>query len=339
MSGCVQVMASVSVSPASIAAQYSLTTSTSLPFPTATQSSQDASTFITSQWSLFNGRLSWGGANLAFVGDPFPNNPVAGSNTTSPNPVLQINYPAGSYSGGTGGAQWYTQWNASDGTTFNSMLLSYELAFDSDFNWVKGGKLPGLRGGPNTSSCSGGSQPTGNDCFSTRLMWRAGGAGEVYAYMLQPNNLCSQGNIICNSDYGISIDRGTFYFATGQWMRITMFVQMNDPPDVANGNLVLYFDDAQTISEQGLQFRSGTAVNVGGLYFSTFFGGSDDSWATPQSVNTYYRNFQLYGSSLPSNLTGQQVSGDVASPVRLSPTTVVLAVLIAFASHLTWYGT
>ncbi|KAI6123856.1 polysaccharide lyase family 14 protein [Pisolithus croceorrhizus] len=328
-------MASVSVSPAGVAAQYSLTTSTSLPFPTATQSSQDALTFITSQWSLSNGRLSWGGTALAFVSDPFPNNPVPDSSATSPNPVLQINYPAGSYSGGTGGAQWYTQWNASDGTTFNSMLLSYELAFDSNFNWVKGGKLPGLRGGPNTNSCSGGSQPTGNDCFSTRLMWRTGGAGEVYAYMLQPNNLCSQGSIICNSDYGISIDRGSFYFATGQWMRITMVVQMNDPPDVANGNLVLYFDDSQIISQQGLQFRNGTAVNVGGLYFSnsrftymicqTLLQGSDDSWATLQPVNTYYRNFQLYGSSLPSNLTGQQVSSNAA-------------LLIIFALRLKRYG-
>ncbi|KAI6026260.1 polysaccharide lyase family 14 protein [Pisolithus microcarpus] len=310
-------MASVSVSP--------------------TGSSQDASTFITSQWSLLQLAASPGdGDNLAFVSDPFPNNPVAGSNTTSPNPVLQINYPCWELLSGIRNGMPLM------GLRSTACCLSYELAFDSDFNW-------GLRGGPNTSSCSGGSQPTGNDCFSTRLMWRTGGAGEAlwltaFQYtrtLLQPNNLCSQGNIICNSDFGISIDRGTFYFATGQWMRITMFVQMNDPPDVANGNLVLYFDDVQTISEQGLQFRSGTAVNVGGLYFScqTLLLGSDDSWATPQSVNTYYRNFQLYGSSLPSNLTGQQVSSNVAPPLRLSPTTAVLAVLIAFALHLTWYGT
>lgn len=324
-------MASQTVSPAAIATQYSLTTSTSLPFPTATLTSQGALSFITSQWSLSNGNISWGQSDLAFVSDPFPNNPVPGS--TSSSPVLQITYPAGSYSGGTGGAQWYTQWNTSDGSTFNSMLLSYELAFDSDFDWSKGGKLPGLRGGPNTTSCSGGSQPTGNDCFSTRLMWRRWGAGEVYAYMLEPNDLCSQDNIICNYDYGISIGRESVYFATGQWMRITLLVQMNDPPDVANGNVVAYFDGYPTISQQGLQFRSGSAVNIGGLYFSTFFGGSDDTWATSETVNTYYRNFELYGSSLPSNLTGQKVSSAVACPVGLTPT-VILVAWVVFALHL-----
>lgn len=58
------------------------------------------------------------------------------------------------------------------------MLLSYELAFDAGFDWVKGGKLPGLRGGPNPDGCSGGNEPNGTDCFSTRLMWRQNGAGE-----------------------------------------------------------------------------------------------------------------------------------------------------------------
>lgn len=174
-------MTSTLVPPATVAAQYSLTTSTSLPFPTASQSSEDAQAFMTSQWSLYNGHVSWGGSDIAFVSDPFPNNsaPVSATNTSLPaNPVLQITYPEGSYSGGTGGAQWYSQWKSNDGSTFNSMLLSYELAFDSDFDWVKGGKLPGLRGGPDAFGCSGGTQPTGDDCFSTRLMWRSGAVGE-----------------------------------------------------------------------------------------------------------------------------------------------------------------
>lgn len=34
--------------------------------------------------------------------------------------------------------------------------------------------------------------------------------------MLTPNNICSDSNIICNSDYGVSIGRGSFGFATGQ---------------------------------------------------------------------------------------------------------------------------
>ena len=61
------------------------------------------------------------------------------------------------------------------------MLLTYEVAFDPMFDWVRGGKLPGLRGGPNPNGCDGGSQSDGT-CFSTRIMWRASGDGEG-AYM------------------------------------------------------------------------------------------------------------------------------------------------------------
>lgn len=57
-------------------------------------------------------------------------------------------------------------------------LLTYEVAFSSQFDWVKGGKLPGLwAGGKNGSVCSGGSESDGA-CFSARLMWRANGTGE-----------------------------------------------------------------------------------------------------------------------------------------------------------------
>lgn len=45
--------------------------------------------------------------------------------------------------------------------------------------WNRGGKLPGLRGGPDARGCSGGSASDGERCFSTRLMWRTGGAGEA----------------------------------------------------------------------------------------------------------------------------------------------------------------
>lgn len=35
--------------------------------------------------------------------------------------------------------------------------------------------------------------------------------------------------------------------------------------------------------------------------------GSDDSWATPETTHTYYRNIQMWATTAPSNLTGQVV--------------------------------
>ncbi|KAF8558070.1 hypothetical protein OG21DRAFT_1595675 [Imleria badia] len=254
------------VSPPNVAAQYASGTSTAMPFPTNTLASADAQSFITSQWSVNNGHISNGATDISFVDDPFPSS----GNTSSHEPVFRITYPAGSYSQGTGGAQWYSRWNTTDGSGFNlnSMLLSYEIAFDSHFN----------AGGPDDDGCSGGAQPIGDDCFSARLMWRKNGAGEVYAYMLTPNNLCSESNIYCNSDYGVSICRGSFGFTTGQ----------------------LGFNDVLALTQSNLQLRSATNVDISGLFFS--------SWATPQTVHTYFRNFHLFGSPSPSNLTGAQVS-------------------------------
>ncbi|TDL26253.1 hypothetical protein BD410DRAFT_716570 [Rickenella mellea] len=295
---------------ASIASSYSLTTSTSLPFPTTTLASADAGAFMVSGWSLSKGRIQDGLDDLSFVTDPFPQGgvpgPASGSNSSN-SPVLQVTYPANSFSDNTGGAQFYSLWNTS-GDPFQSMMLTYEVAFDAGFDWVKGGKLPGLRGGPSTTGCSGGNESNGTDCFSTRLMWRTDGQGEVYAYIRTPNNICKSPGILCNDDFGTSIDRGSFSFASGQWNRVTLLVQLNSPPNVANGNVVLYFNDVQAISQGNLQLRSGSGVHANGIFFSTFFGGSDISWETPVETHSYFRNFEVWGSSSPSNLTGAKVN-------------------------------
>ncbi|KAI5123923.1 hypothetical protein M0805_006341 [Coniferiporia weirii] len=295
--------ASGTTSISSVASQYSLTTSTTLPFPTATLSSDDADSFVVADWSLSKGHISNGQADLQFVDDPFPNNqvPVSDDSSSSNSTVLQVKYPAGSFNNNTGGAQFYTLWNST--IPFQSMLLSYELAFDQNFDWVKGGKLPGIRGGPSTTGCSGGKEPDGTDCFSTRLMWRTNGAGEVYAYIPTSNGICNDGDISCNDDFGVSIQRGAFGFAAGQWSRVSLLVQMNNPPSSSNGYVALYFNDVLAVSQEGVQFRTDDSVTAGGLFFSTFFGGDDSSWATPVDTHTYFRNIEMWGSSSPSTMS------------------------------------
>ncbi len=60
---------------------------------------------------------------------------------------MQITYPKGSFSRDMGGMQFYSLWNTTDDSSFNSMMVSYEIAVDASFDWVKGGKLPSQRGG------------------------------------------------------------------------------------------------------------------------------------------------------------------------------------------------
>ncbi|KXN90595.1 hypothetical protein AN958_03835 [Leucoagaricus sp. SymC.cos] len=308
-----------------LAVQYGLATSTAFAFPSATLAAADTTNRIVSQWSLGKGHVQDGTTEISFVADPFPNSPPTGdpSDTTVNNPnatVLQVTYPQGSFSHESGGTQFYNLWNTTDGSNWGSMLLSYEVAFNSNFDWVKGGKLPGLRGGLDGTGCSGGdSVPDGKECFSSRVMWRKSAEGEVYAYIPTPNGLCTDKNVICNSDFGTSLERGAFGFLSGRWLRLNMLVQLNNPPNVANGQIQLYYNDRLAISRQGLQIRASDTLFINGLFFSTFFGGSDSSWATPTTQHTYFRNIQLWGSSAMSNLTGQSVksAGFVSSPTPL----------------------
>lgn len=95
-------------------------------------------------------------------------------NSTS---VLQLLYPENSINPGTepqGGADFYA--TPIDLHNASSIALEYSVFFPADFDWMLAGKLPGIFGGH--KGCSGGDDA--QTCFSTRLMWRQGGAGELY---------------------------------------------------------------------------------------------------------------------------------------------------------------
>lgn len=297
------------ITPPDIASQYSLVTSTSLPFPSSTQSNANTQTTILQGWSVNRERIQQGAENIVFVPDPFPNYRFPGSASfpSPPGSVLQVTYPKGGFGSSGSGAQFYSMWN-STGAPFKTMLLTYEVAFDPSFDWVQGGKLPGLRGGPDPNACSGGFQSDGT-CFSTRIMWRKSGDGEAYAYILIPNNLCSDQNVLCNDDYGTSLGRGQFRFQAGQWNRISLLVQLNSWAQIANGQIQVFYNDVLAITQQDLQFHSASDLSVGGLFFSTFYGGSDSSWAPSNTTHAYFRNVQLWAGSSASTLTGRKVGG------------------------------
>lgn len=91
--------------------------------------------------------------------------------------LLRLFFPAGSIDPAKkpqGGAEFYA--SPIDITSARNVTLQYSVFFPLDFDFVLAGKLPGLYGGH--IGCSGGDPAV--DCFSTRLMWRQGGAGELY---------------------------------------------------------------------------------------------------------------------------------------------------------------
>lgn len=194
---------------------------------------------------------------------------------------LRVQYPKNSGSNqsaredGTspGGAQVYLR----SAEMTDHAFLRYRVRFPEGFDFVKGGKLPGLYGGTATS---GGDIPDGTNGFSTRFMWRTHGAAEVYAYL--PTS----------EEHGTSLGRGSWTWPTGRWACVEQEVALNDPGK-SNGLARVWLDDKKVLEDDALTYRSTASLRIEGLFFSTFFGGGDASWATPRGQFTDFADFQL----------------------------------------------
>ena len=198
--------------------------------------------------------------------------------------LLRVSYPAGSASRAAGGPDGGTQaYLRLPDTTTDTLDLRYHLRFPTDFDFVKGGKLPGLYGGTVTS---GQHIPDGTNGFSTRYMWRANGAGEVYAYL--PTS----------QQHGTSLGRGCFTFTPGRWTQLHQRITLNTPGH-SNGRITVWQDDRLVLDPPGLTFRTTPDLHIDGLFFSTFFGGDDSSWASPTDQHADFADFAVTSTPTP----------------------------------------
>jgi len=179
---------------------------------------------------------------------------------------LRINYNVGQIGPDKGGCAW--RWPIGK---HDSAELRYTVWFSKDFDWVKGGKLPGLCGGPD--NVSGGIPSTGTNGFSARLMWRKDGRGEVYVY--HKNQA---------SNYGDSFSfPADFRIPSDKPVHVHIAVTMNS---LGKRNGILRvgvaFGDAKEelmIERKDMEWRVVDTFGVDSLCFETFHGGGDSSWA------------------------------------------------------------
>lgn len=237
------------------------TTTTSSP-TTTTVTPLWKDSFTASPWSsTWNVRSSWGLSNAA----------VTQQSGASVPTFMRITYPAGSVGEGS-------EWKAKPFAARDSAHLRYQVRFPTDFDFVRGGKLPGLYGGAGNS---GGNIPDGTDGWSTRMMWRAGGKGEVYAYLPTSDT------------WGTRLGTGSWNFtADGKWHSVEQEVVLNTPGS-KNGEVTVWYDGVKVHHATGLTFRTTDTLKVDGVFFSTFFGGNDATWATPRTVHADFANFAV----------------------------------------------
>lgn len=293
----------------------------------------DPTSFMSSQ--VWGDISKMGGLNFSLVadpstavvvdkrGDPLPNQ--------EPQIVMQVNYPKGTYrspgntlvNNGTivGGAEFFSRPFGNAGVI--RALLEYDLYFPSNFPFNLGGKLPGLYGamaGKTPDGCSGGKGADGNNCWSARYMWRAFGAGEIYAYLPPSNteNLCNIRtyplNVCSDPEYGLSLGRTAFKFATGTWNRLALHIQVNTPGQ-SDGFVQFYLNGEKVIENLNVVFRGSVPSNsllITDIFFSSFFGGSTLAYATPADTFACFKNLNMSVSNARMEV-GTSTTSDASS--------------------------
>jgi hypothetical protein len=189
--------------------------------------------------------------------------------------TLTALYPKGSSAPSAGapygGAQLCVPFAAGAAT---DATLTYDIRFPVGFEFVKGGKIPGMYGG--VLPFSGGKHnPNG---WSMRLMWREQGMGEVYGYIAN------------TSGYGDDWTGGGLTFqADGKWHQLAEHIHLNSPGN-ADGYVTLSYNGQEYIRKSGLAITT-TNTPITGLYFSTFYGGHDATWAPSADMTVDFANF------------------------------------------------
>lgn len=207
--------------------------------------------------------------------------------------VLNVIYPTGSCGptdnagcGKGGGAQWLVPLNFN--YSFDKLTLSYRIKFFDNFDFVLGGKLPGLTGAPDALSMppTGGHRPSDCDGFSARMMWRKDGAAVLYLYYAGQS-----GNYADDFDFKDANGKNIF-FKSGQWYTIKQKIIMNTP-DKSDGIIEIWLNNSNVLHKERLRFRGVTCPNFGinQFYFSTFFGGNDASWAPKKEEHILFDDF------------------------------------------------
>ena len=188
-----------------------------------------------------------------------------------------IFYPKGSYDPGSMKRYGLPLGGVSEkidlGQSFECLTLGYDVKFSTGFDFVRGGKLPGLAGG---TANTGGLIPNGYDGFSMRFLWLGQGGGAVYAYL--PTSKV----------WGDSLGSNNWNYQAGRWHRIFQKVELNEPGR-SNGKVLVYFDGQLVYLKTNVLFRKTIDLKIDSFLLSSFFGGNTEDYSAKNDSYVHIR--------------------------------------------------
>ena len=174
-----------------------------------------------------------------------------------------------------------------DLTETNELYFLYELSFNADYDFAKGGKLPGL-GGFNLSDANE-VKPTGcraegqqaDTGFSLRSMFKEDGAAILYAYHQNNPNLAlpeNDGKYACGEEISYQHNGKPFSFQKTKTYLVEQYVKMNDA-NQANGIVAIHVNGFKVLEKTDMVFSENGQYSINQLFIDIWHGGSTNDWA------------------------------------------------------------
>ncbi|HOG69267.1 MAG TPA: alginate lyase [Fibrobacteraceae bacterium] len=209
--------------------------------------------------------------------------------------VLQLKYPVGCLGPNDDPLACAGQIKQPLTETAEEMWVAYELYFEEGFDFVKGGKLPGLCGG---KCYTGGNRPSIGDGWSARVMWRPDGKVVQYLYFVDQAQTYGD-----DANWDLDGTAEQKYFQIGTWHRlvtkITLNTVTNEGHGEKDGKIKSWFDGELALDLDTLRLRDYADQRIDVFYLSTFHGGSDNTWSPTVDSYIRYDHFVISKDSIP----------------------------------------
>lgn len=183
-----------------------------------------------------------------------------------PAPVaLSVSLPKGSASprltGEVKGGMSFP-WEPRAARSKTAACLSYQVLLPADFEFGRGGTLPGLRG------AEAAEQP--EDGFVAPMVWRSRGRGGTTMRLTHGGETRSW-----------PAEREAFTFPRGRWVKLEQEIVLNTPKK-ADGTLRVWVDGSLVIERSDIVYRTKPEVAMSGVAADVFF--SEDGGAPKDTV-------------------------------------------------------
>lgn len=150
-----------------------------------------------------------------------------------------------------------------------TLSIEYDVSFSANWRFGKSGKLPGLYGG--RTDLGPDVRPTGYNGFSVRPCWVQDGRVQLYVYDVHAEG------------YGRGPQSASPCLFAGHRHRVRLVWALNTVGN-RDGSARLFVDGALQAEVSDCEFRRTPGLRASGIWWASFFGGGDASFAPTERV-------------------------------------------------------